>query len=122
MPTQTPATPLTGDELKAKVKELKGRDKKEIAKACGYTSQTKTGQDRINLMAFYNALLAAEGMNIETASSSGSRGRAATYRATVHKNGNLLIGAAYTKEMGLEPGDEFDLKLSKTGIKLTPVT
>ena len=114
-------TPLTGDELKSKVKELQGQDKKAIAKACGYTSQTKNGQERINLMAFYNALMAAEGLDIEGGSTGGSRGKAPTYRASVHKNGNLLVGATYTKEMGLKPGDEFELKLSKTGIKLTPV-
>ncbi|MEL7477126.1 MAG: AbrB-like transcriptional regulator, partial [Cyanobacteria bacterium J06555_12] len=37
------------------------------------------------------------------------------------KNGNLLIGAAYTKELGLEAGDEFEIKLSKKQISLTRV-
>ena len=35
-----------------------------------------------------------------------------------HKNGNILIGAAYTKEMGLEPGDEFEIKLKNHNIRL----
>jgi bifunctional DNA-binding transcriptional regulator/antitoxin component of YhaV-PrlF toxin-antitoxin module len=29
----------------------------------------------------------------------------------VHGNGNLLIGHAYTRRMGLEPGDEFHIEL-----------
>ena len=122
MPKKSPTKPLTGKELKAKVKKLQGATKKEIAKACGYASKTKTGQERVNLGSFYSALLEAEGMTFE-ASPSGSarRGRTATYRTTVHKNGTLLIGASYTKEMGLNPGDEFVLNLSKRGIKLTPV-
>ncbi|MDT7945994.1 MAG: AbrB-like transcriptional regulator, partial [Cyanobacteriota bacterium PSP.bin.10] len=36
-------------------------------------------------------------------------------------NGNLLIGAAYTKKMGLKPGDEFEIKLGHHNIKLERV-
>ena len=73
-------------------------------------------------MSFYNALLEAEGVTLEAVpTESAGRGRTPTYRITVHKNGNLLIGAAYTKEMGLSPGDEFVLRLTKNSIKLTPV-
>ncbi|MEL7086778.1 MAG: AbrB family transcriptional regulator, partial [Cyanobacteria bacterium J06597_1] len=79
-------------------------------------------QERISLMAFYNALLEAEGMTFEAEpQGNGSRGRAATYRVSVHKNGNLLIGSAYTKELGLEAGDEFEIKLGKKQISLTRV-
>ena len=122
MASKTKSQPLTGQALKDKVKEMQGADKKDIAKACGYTSKTKNGQERINLMAFYSAMLAAEGMDFEaTPTKKGVRGREATYRASVHKNGNLLIGAAYTKEMGLKPGDEFTIKLSKRSIALARV-
>ena len=40
---------------------------------------------------------------------------------TVHrsqKNGQIVIGSAYTREMGLQPGDEFQLKLGYKHIKL----
>ena len=121
MSVTSPTAPLTGDDLKSKVRDLQGADKKAIAKACGYFYPTKTGQERINLMAFYKALLEAEGMTFEVETSSGTRGRVPTYRTSVHKNGNLLIGASYTKEMGLKPGDEFELKLSKRSIKLTRI-
>ena len=122
MPAKSPTKPLTGKKLKAKVQALQGATKKEIAKACGYASNTKSGQERVNLASFYKALLEAEGMTFEAEPSGrDGRGRTPTYRTTVHKNGTLLIGASYTREMGLNPGDEFVLSLSKRGIKLTPV-
>ena len=115
------AEALTGKELQKKIAQMKGANKKEIAKACGYVTTTKDGQERVSLMAFYNALLEAEGMSFEAASEGNGRGRSATYRVSVHKNGNLLIGAAYTKEMGLETGDEFEIKLGRKVISLTRV-
>ena len=122
MPKQYPITPLTGKELEAKVQELQGVTKQEIAKACGYSSTTKTGQERINLMSFYNALLEAEGIALDARpSETTGRGRRPSYRASVHKNGTLIIGSAYTKEMGLKPGDEFALRLTKHSIKLIPL-
>ena len=113
---------LIGKKLQEKVSEMKGANKKDIAKACGYVTETKNGQERVSLMAFYNALLEAEGMNFDAASEGGSgRGRAATYKVSVHKNGNLLIGSTYSKEMGLKPGDEFEIKLGRKVISLTRV-
>ena len=112
---------LTGQKLQEKVSQMKGADKKDIARACGYVTTTKTGQERISLMAFYNALLEAEGMNFDVQSKGDGRGRAATYRVKVHKNGSLLIGAAYTNQLELEPGDEFEIKLGKKQISLTRV-
>ena len=37
---------------------------------------------------------------------------------TVHKNGQIVIGSAYTEEMGLQPGDEFQIKLGYKHIHL----
>jgi len=101
-----------------KARELGDVDVKEKAKACGYVTQTKNGQERINLMQFYNAMLKATDVNLDANEVGGSRGRAPTYRVSVHKNGNLLIGATYTQEMGLTPGDEFEIKLGHRNIKL----
>jgi hypothetical protein len=36
----------------------------------------------------------------------------------VQFNGNLLVGNAYTAMLGLEPGDEFEIKLGRKQIKL----
>lgn len=121
MTTKTKVSPLTGEDLLAKVKELDGTEKKELAKACGYLTYTKSGQERVNLMQFYNALLEAENVELDASDEVGTRGRAPTFRVSVHKNGNLLIGAAYTKEMGLNPGDEFEIKLGYRNIKLVRV-
>jgi bifunctional DNA-binding transcriptional regulator/antitoxin component of YhaV-PrlF toxin-antitoxin module len=38
----------------------------------------------------------------------------------VQFNGNLLVGKAYTAQLGLEPGDEFEIKLGRKQIKLVP--
>ena len=45
-------------------------------------------------------------------------GKVATYKATVHKNGQLLIGSAYTRGMGLKEGDVFTIKLGYKHIHL----
>ncbi len=36
----------------------------------------------------------------------------------MHKNGQIVIGAAYTQEMGLKTGDEFKIKLGYKHIHL----
>ena len=45
--------------------------------------------------------------------SGGARGRQAEFRTRVHGNGNLLIGHAYTRRLGLEPGQEFKIELHR---------
>ncbi len=114
-----PARPLTGRELLEKIKDLKGASKEEKARACGYTSQTPKRGERVNLMQFYKALIAAEGIDLDgKGKEPGRGGRAASYRVSVQKNGMLLIGATYTRQMGLEPGDELMLKLGRKNIRL----
>ena len=51
----------------------------------------------------------------------GQAGRSLSYIATVQGNGNLLVGMAYTGLLGLNPGDEFEIKLGKKQIRLIPV-
>ena len=51
----------------------------------------------------------------------GKGGRKLSYMATVQGNGNLLIGKAYTALLDLKPGDEFEIKLDRKQIHLTPV-
>ncbi|MDG2990723.1 AbrB family transcriptional regulator [Candidatus Synechococcus calcipolaris G9] len=110
---------LTGRALVEKVKELDHLTKEEKAKACGYYSMTKGGTERVSMMKFSNALLDALGMNLDGRGSSRNRGgRSASYRITVQANGNLLIGSAYTKQMNLEPGDEFEISLGRKHIHL----
>ena len=36
-------------------------------------------------------------------------------------NGNLMVGKAYTAQLDLKPGDEFEIKLGKKQIRLVPL-
>jgi hypothetical protein len=36
-------------------------------------------------------------------------------------SGNLMVGKAYTALLGLEPGDEFEIKLGRKQIQLLPL-
>ena len=111
---------LTGKALLKKVKELGHLSKEEKARTCGYYTITKKGVTRVNMVKFLNALAEAAGIPLDsTQSGSGRGGRSASYRITVQSNGNLLIGSAYTKQMGLEPGDEFEISLGRKHIRLT---
>ncbi|QQE66739.1 transcriptional regulator [Leptolyngbya sp. BL0902] len=122
MAKDTPVKPLTGQALVEKVKELGSYGPEEKAKACGYYSLTKSGAPRVNMMKFRNALLEAQGIQFDgPQGSSGRGGRSASYRISVQANGNLLIGAAYTKQMSLQPGDEFEITLGRKHIKLKQV-
>ena len=119
MAKQKKIEPLTGEELVKKVKELESLSKEEKAKACGYYTVTKNGIERVNMMQFLNALIDAEGIELDSKQSANGRGgRSASYRITVQTNGNLLIGSAYTRQLGLKPGDEFEISLGRKHIRL----
>jgi len=112
---------LTGTELLAKVKELGDASKSDLVRSCGYVSTKKDGTERLNFTAFYEALLEAKGMNLGTGSSGKGRpGRSLSYATKVQFNGNLLVGKAYTAQLGLQPGDEFEIKLGRRQIRLVP--
>lgn len=114
--------PLTGQELLDKVKELETLSKEEKAKECGYYTVTKNGVERVNMMKFLNALIDAEGIELDgNTSGNGRGGRSASYKISVQSNSNLLIGSAYTKQMGLQPGDEFEITLGRKHIRLKQV-
>ncbi|KST66757.1 MULTISPECIES: AbrB family transcriptional regulator [Mastigocoleus] len=122
MAKQKKIEPLVGEELLKKVKELENLSKEEKAKECGYYTVTKNGIERVNMMKFLNALIDAEGIQLDTsAGANGRGGRSASYRISVQSNGNLLIGSAYTKQMNLKPGDEFIITLGKKHIRLRQV-
>jgi hypothetical protein len=63
-------------------------------------------------------------MNLGAGGGRGSRGRPGrqlSYVTKVQFNGNLLVGKAYTAQLGLEPGDAFEIKLGRKQIKLIPL-
>jgi AbrB-like transcriptional regulator len=116
--TETSPTPITGKALLQKVKELSHLPRRETARQCGYSSETKSGRVRVNLTDFYDAVLSAKGIPLDPESAKDGRGREATYKVTVHKNLQIVIGSTYTKEMGLSEGDEFEIKLGYKHIHL----
>jgi hypothetical protein len=114
---------LTGPDLLAKVKELGDASKSDLVRSCGYVSTKKDGTERLNFTAFYEALLDAKGMNLGSGGGRGTKGRPGrqlSYATKVQFNGNLLVGKAYTALLGLEPGDEFEIKLGRKQIRLVP--
>ena len=112
---------LTGTELLTKVKELGDASKTELVRATGYVSTKEDGSERLNFTAFYEALLEARGIHLGPARGDGTPGRKLSYMTHVLFNGNLLIGKAYTAQLGLEPGDPFQIQLGRRQIKLIPL-
>lgn len=100
---------LEGQALLDRARSLSNRPEDQIARACGYVGPS----GRVLKKSFYRALVAAKGYILPSSSAgpSGPKGRQADFRTRVHGNGNLLIGHAYTKRMGLEPGMEFKIEL-----------
>jgi hypothetical protein len=114
---------LEGAELLAKVKELGDASKSDLVRACGYVSTKKDGTERLNFTAFYEALLNAKGVDVGGGGSEpGKAGRKLSFNTKVQFNGNLMVGKAYTALLDLKPGDEFEIKLSRGGIRLVPIT
>ena len=60
--------PLRGKPLLQKVKELSDMSRREVARECGYYTETRKGETRINLAEFYEALLEARGINLDSES------------------------------------------------------
>ena len=102
---------LVGNELLDKARSLSNRPEDEIARGCGYVGPS----GRVLRKSFYRALVEAKGYKVpsSTGGGGGARGRQAEFRTRVHGNGNLLIGHAYTRRLGLEPGQEFKIELHR---------
>jgi len=104
---------LEGKELLEKAKLLSKKSEDEIARGCGYVGP----RGRILRKSFYRALIEAKGYKLgngqRKSGNRASRGRQVEFKTKVHGNGNLLIGHAYTKKLGLEPGQEFKIDLKK---------
>lgn len=66
-------------------------------------------------------MLEAKGTTLDAEGAKDGRGREPTYRVSVHKNGQIVIGSTYTEKMGLKPGDEFEIKLGYKHIHLIQI-
>ena len=105
---------LVGKELLQRSKLLSKKSEDEIARGCGYIGPS----GRVLRKSFYRALVEAKGYKLGNnpsgrAGNRSSRGRQAEFRTKIHGNGNLLIGHAYTKKLGLVPGQEFKIEIKK---------
>jgi hypothetical protein len=119
-----PPMALIGTELLAKVKELGDASKSDLVRSAGYVSTKKDGTERLNFTAFYEALLEAKGVSLGDSGGGGGKGRpgrSLSFATKIQFNGNLLVGKAYTAQLGLQPGDEFEIKLRRKQIKLIPL-
>jgi hypothetical protein len=109
--------------LLAKVKELGDALKSDLVRSAGYVNTKKDGTERLNFTAFYETLLEAKGVSFADGSigGKGKPGLSLSSNTKIQFNGNLLVGKAYTAQLGLEPGDEFEIKLGRKQIQLIPL-
>ena len=114
---------LKGSELLAKVKELAGQSKTDIARACGYVATKKDGSERVLFSAYYEAIIEAKGVDLGTPApkASGRKGKAPSYKATIAKTGTCPVGGAYTSQAGWGPGDEVAIDVNGDTITLKRV-
>ena len=116
------SVPLTGKTLLRKLKKLSHLSRREQARQCGYFTVAKSGSVKVDQARFLEALLAAVDHSLLLETAQERKYREPTYRVKVNKNGQILIRAAYTKLMGLRPGDEFKIKLDGQQIQLLQVS
>lgn len=116
----TAIKPLTGDELIAKMRSMPDASKRDRARACGYVSSKKDGSERLNFTAYYEALAVAHGAKLST-KRAGKGGRRLSYSTKVLVTGALQIGKRYVEELGLKPGDEVEISVTKKSISLKPL-
>ena len=106
---------LVGKQLLDKARSLSDRSEKEIALGCGYVGPSGRVLQKSFCRALVEAKAEEQGWTLPKSSghSGGARGRQAEFRTRVHGNGNLLIGHAYTRRLGLKPGQEFKIELHR---------
>lgn len=98
---------LKGSALLEKIRELKNTEHREIARICGYVSDS----GRILMQSFYNAMMEANGAP--------SGGRRATGQVAVHKTGMVIVGSSWTSQLGLKTGDNVNISVSRGRIVIT---
>ena len=117
---------LRGDQLLAKLHQLRGLNRSELVRACGYVSHADDGRERLHFTDFYQAVLEAKGVHLPGHGAPGlarrsAQGRQLSFNTHVHFNGNLMVGRAYTEKLQLQPGDKFRIDLQGGEIRLIPL-
>lgn len=119
--TKEQSTPLTGDELLEVVKENAQAPKDELLTLCGYFTAKEGGRRSYRYTEFYQALIEAQGITLQPPTSGTRGGRELPYKVTCQKGGQVLLGAAYTREGNFKTGQRFKVEVMEGSIKLTPV-
>ena len=107
---------LTGPALLNKAAELDGKSKSEQARACGYIALTKEGKERVDVPAFLEAMLEANGHSFAPARPR----RTANGLLTVSKANSLSVGKAYLSKLGAVTGDTYKVEFDGNMICLVP--
>ncbi len=111
----TKKTRLVGKELLAKLSTIKGLNRREQARQCGYVSVN----GRVQQSQFLEEIAIARGVLDKLPD---GRGKRPNYVTTVHANGTVVIGDSYIKEIGFEAGDRLEIKLGYKHIKLVRIS
>lgn len=104
---------LKGSELLAKVAELAGQSKTDIARACGYVATKKDGSERILFSAYYEAIIDAKGVYLGTPEPKvvkAGRGKPLGFNVKVSKTGVIPVTAGYSALIGVSDGDRVDIE------------
>ncbi|WP_371811762.1 AbrB family transcriptional regulator [Synechococcus sp. LA31] len=120
------AAMLQGDQLLAKLDQLRGLNRSDLVRACGYATHTEAGREHLHFTDFYEAILEAKGVHLPGQGARwrarrNAQGRQLSFNTHVHFNGNLMVGRAYTEKLQLQPGDQFRIQLSDGEIRLIPL-
>ena len=102
---------LTGPELiAALVAAPEGTTEAERIRLAGYVYQ-RQGKESLNRGGFYKALAAADPTLSALAGRQGAAGRRQVlgYTTKVLAKGHAVIGAAYLRQLGAEPGERLNI-------------
>lgn len=114
--------PLTGEALLQRVRDLADLPREQKARLCGYSMIADDGTEYVDMMQFIVAVLEANGVQVgQSSEDSRDEGWRASYRLTVQPDSSLVIDAAYTKLIDLQPGDELAISLGKNHVYLNPI-
>jgi hypothetical protein len=108
-------TRLEGKKLLDFVKERTDLNPAQKAIAAGYVSKSGRALSK----RFSDAIIKAYGLNLESNAPS-RRGRIASTVGTVQSNGALAIGQTHVKQLGLKPGDKYEIQIIRNTIRVLP--
>lgn len=125
-----PTPRLEGKALLAKIISLSDASKADIVRACGYVSRKKNGAERLDFRAFYESLVEARRLQVASRESEDRLNRKSrpervkdnnSFQILVAKEGPVLLTRSCARQLDLQPGDKFCVRLESGAIILDPV-